>query len=245
MTPEASPFDSAIAELECQVVKLQTALETLKQLRSGGTYTATAASITSGARPGDADVQHDSFFGMTIGDAARKYLSMVKTTKSTAEIAEALERGGLKHSSKDFNTTLRSILGPREEFVRVNKDWGLTEWYPGMRKDKKAKSKAMEPETPIVAAPLSKKGPKGREPSAPIQTPNEEGLDPKAHSQIAVLKAFRPNTPLSLKDISEATGLPYRSSSKAVFKLVNAGKLRKLDVGKYEMISDASSQSAA
>ncbi len=27
---------------------------------------------------------------------------MVKVTKSTADIAEALEHGGLKHSSKDF-----------------------------------------------------------------------------------------------------------------------------------------------
>ena len=71
---------------------------------------------------------------------------MVKATKATGDIASALELGGLKHSSKDFNTTVRSVLGGREDFLRVNGDWGLTEWYPGMRnKDKKVTLKQPSP----------------------------------------------------------------------------------------------------
>lgn len=132
------PYDAAIADLESRIDRLQGTLDTLRQLR---TQADGAAQTPNTSRHGsDADIAHDTFFGMTISDAARKYLGMAKATKSTGEIAEALERGGLKHSSKDFPTTVRSIIGPRDEFLRTpNGDWGLSEWYPNMRKEKKPK----------------------------------------------------------------------------------------------------------
>lgn len=143
MTPEAevSPFDPAITELEARIKSLQNTLETLKQLRSGGADgPVPSAAVGTSLRPGDAQVQHDSFFGMTIAEATKKYLNMVKHTKSTGEIAHALETGGLKHASKDFHTTLRSTLGGKEEFLRVNGEWGLAEWYPGMGRGRTAKA---------------------------------------------------------------------------------------------------------
>jgi hypothetical protein len=145
MTPETNPYDAAIADLEARIRSMQITLETLKQLRGGDGTSFSAPSAA--ARLGDSEVQHDSFFGMTIADAAKKYLAMMKTTKSTADIAAGLEQGGLKHSSKDFSTTVRSILGSREDFLRVpNGDWGLSEWYPGKGRGKKAKA-----EKPIKA----------------------------------------------------------------------------------------------
>jgi hypothetical protein len=134
--PKATPFDAAVAEVQAKIEELRTTLMTLLRLQAehGGSLGSTTPRGT------DTEISHDTFFNMTIGEAAKKYLSMVKTTKSTADIAEGLERGGLKHSSKDFATTVRSILGPREDFTRVpNGDWGLTEWYPGIGRGKKAK----------------------------------------------------------------------------------------------------------
>jgi hypothetical protein len=153
-TPKATPFDAAVAEVQAKIEELKTTLATLLRLQAeqGGAPTSTAA-----LRGGDTEISHDTFFNMTIGEAAKKYLSMVKTTKSTAEIAEALERGGLKHSSKNFPSNVRSIIGQREDFTRVpNGEWGLTEWYPGIGRGKKpkaakakkkraAKPKAMKP----------------------------------------------------------------------------------------------------
>jgi hypothetical protein len=136
---KATPFDAAVAEVQLKIEELKTTLATLLRLQAeqGG-----APSPTGGSRGGEAEISHDTFFNMTIGEAAKKYLSIVKTTKSTAEIAEGLERGGLKHSSKSFTTTVRSIIGVREDFTRVpNGDWGLTEWYPGMGRGKKPKAK--------------------------------------------------------------------------------------------------------
>jgi len=146
MTPEAStPYDAAIADVQARIQQLQTVLEGLLQLRAQISGAAPLPSPSGNRQASETEVQHDTFFGMTIGDAAKKYLAMMKATKSTAEIAEGLERGGLKHSSKSFTTTVRSILGANESFTRVpNGDWGLTEWYSGMRKERKPKAKPAE-----------------------------------------------------------------------------------------------------
>jgi hypothetical protein len=134
--PKATPYDAAVEEVRSNIEELRTTLATLLRLQSE--Y---SGAPSPGTRGGDAEISHDTFFNMTIADAAKKYLGMVKATKSTADIAESLERGGLKHSSKDFPTTVRSILGPREDFTRVpNGDWGLADWYPGMGRGKKPKA---------------------------------------------------------------------------------------------------------
>jgi hypothetical protein len=157
---EPNHYDAVIADLEAQREKITTTIEMLQGLRgfSNGT---SKQGTDQGRAEMDSDIRSDAFFGMTIADAARKYLGIVKKAKSTSDIAVALEAGGLKHASKDFNTTLRSIIGPRrDEFVRVNGDWGLTEWYPGMRnKDRKgkpsttAKATVLEPVVEEIRAP--------------------------------------------------------------------------------------------
>jgi hypothetical protein len=150
MNPEPSPYDAAIADVQARIEKLQITLETLRQLRGQADG---SPALAGAPRNSEAEVQHDTFFGMTIGDAASKYLTMTKSTKSTAEISAALEMGGLKHSSKDFPTTVRSVLGHRSDFLRVpNGDWGLAEWYPGVARAKKLKA---EPQ-PKVAAKAEK-----------------------------------------------------------------------------------------
>lgn len=163
----SSPYDSAIESLEAQIRYLQSVLDSLKILRSGPDGTPLVFS-SGGSRDAETDVRHDTFFGMTIGDAAKKYLTMVKATKSTSEIAEALERGGLKHSSKDFPTTVRSILGPREDFTRTpNGDWGISEWYPRAKKAKPEKPKK-------TAKSKTKKKIATKAASAPAPTKNSE-----------------------------------------------------------------------
>ncbi len=138
-TTTSTPYDAGILDVEARIRNMQVALETLKQLRASYLGEPAHASPVA-TRTADTEVQHDTFFGMTIADASKKYLTMMKATKSTADIAAALELGGLKHSSKDFSSNVRSIIGNRDEFIRVpNGDWGLIEWYPGQGRGKKAK----------------------------------------------------------------------------------------------------------
>lgn len=150
---KSTPFDSAVSEVQTKIEELKTTLATL--LRLQGEYGGAPVAQSRGA---ETAISHDTFFNMTIGDAAKKYLAMVKSTKSTAEIGTALEQGGLKHSSKAFPTTVRSILGQREDFTRVpNGDWGLTEWYPGMGRGKKPKAeKSAKPKSKAKAAKTGK-----------------------------------------------------------------------------------------
>ena len=74
-----------------------------------------------------------AFTGMTIIDAARKYLTMVKRPAPTKEIVEALERGGLQHKAKDFYASVYAILrqeaqkGPKGGIRRNALDWELIE----------------------------------------------------------------------------------------------------------------------
>jgi len=213
MTPETSPFDAAISELEARIQKLQGTLETLKLLRSGAEGTIPgSASMTP--RPGDAEVQHDSFFGMTIADATRKYLNMAKHTKSTAEIAEALETGGLKHASKNFQTTLRATLGQKEEFLRVNGEWGLAEWYPGLGRGKKAKAEKPK-KARKVRANAKKTASKAAKAAGPILA--ESGVQTGPQARVEEYLAAHPDA--TAREIADALGLRIQTVGLILGKL--------------------------
>jgi hypothetical protein len=100
----------------------------------------------------DANLRSDSFFGMGIGDAAVKYLGLVKAPKNIAQIQAALEQGGLTHTSQNFYGTVFTALKRRVEnegdITKVKRgEWGLTAWYPGLRKEKKTGDSAEPGET--------------------------------------------------------------------------------------------------
>ena len=82
--------------------------------------------------PEPSDVASGSFADLTLTEAARAYLGMVKEPQSTAEIADALERGGYPTESRNFRNTVRSVLDRHaktvREIVKVHKNWGLAEW---------------------------------------------------------------------------------------------------------------------
>lgn len=216
MTPEVGPFDAAIAEVEARIKNLQITLESLKQLRASADG-ATAASVADSRQ--EVEVQHDSFFGMTIADAVRKYLNMVKHTKSTAEIAEVLEQGGLKHASKDFQTTLRSVLGPREEFLRVNGEWGLASWYPGLGRGRKPKTeKPVKRAKPQNTRRANAKKHTQAEPSpesAPISIPSSAGDRPQAR----VEEYLRSHHEATARDVATALNLRIQTVGLILGKL--------------------------
>ena len=82
--------------------------------------------------PEPSDVASGSFADLTLTEAARQYLAMMNEPQSTAEIAEALERGGYPTESRNFRNTVRSVLDRHAktvgEIVKVHKNWGLAEW---------------------------------------------------------------------------------------------------------------------
>ena len=89
---------------------------------------------------------NDSFFGMTIGEGAKKFLSATKKTATARAIAEALVAGGFKTTAKNFIENVRSILSRSPLFVLVNGQFGLAEWYPGRKTTPKKAGAATQEE---------------------------------------------------------------------------------------------------
>src|SRR5258706_11942734 len=129
-------YESVLEDLKAKREKIDAAIrgiESMLGLSSSGPGT------PGGSTHHGQDVESDSFFGMSIPDAARKYLGMKRKPQSTQDIAGALDRGGLTHQSENFGNTVGSILhrmeGAGGDVVRVGRGtWGLASWYPGRRK---------------------------------------------------------------------------------------------------------------
>lgn len=159
-------YDVVIADLEDQILELQTAIEVLKRQRDKGPSPqgmAPAPSVegvvvkmpvvrtpvprTPALEP---SIPSDAFFGMSLVDATKKYLGILKKPQGTKAIVDALERGRLQHSSKSLYSTLFTVLTRRAskdgDIVKIGLEWGLTEWYPGLRR--KVARREEQPEQP-------------------------------------------------------------------------------------------------
>jgi hypothetical protein len=132
----ANSYDAVIADLESKVASMLATIANLKSLRDGSVpirsddMSVKIAPQRSGV---PVSFRHDAFFGMTATEAAKKYLSAIKKTASVTVLAEALQAGGWKTASKNVTETLRVTLGRHPDFVKINAEFGLAEWYPGRR----------------------------------------------------------------------------------------------------------------
>jgi len=102
------------------------------------------------AQPGMASIRLDEFFGMTVLDATKKYLGMMKDPQSTPDITNALQRGGyLFQTDKPVNTVTSVLIRDDArggEVVRVGKGkFALAEWYSNRPKPKRQNEQNEEP----------------------------------------------------------------------------------------------------
>ena len=125
-------YDEVIADLEGKIAALQLTIDNLKNVRAF-TGLPTATVVKTQPQLVGSSFSHDAFFQMTAADAARKYLAATKRTINISALAEALVAGGWKSSSKNVTKNLRTMLSRHPDFIRVNGEFGLTEWYPGRR----------------------------------------------------------------------------------------------------------------
>jgi hypothetical protein len=182
-------YEAVLNDLERQkadIQNIQKAIDALRLIMSLGTLIGPAGAPT--ARPLDPqDIPSDAFFGLSIGEAAKKYLTIVKRKQTIQEIADALDRGGLPHSSTDFLATVRAMINrlakSDTELVRVGPGaaWGLSSWYgnrrpkeaPAKPKGKRRKKSAGRPKEQQAAKPAT---PPAAKPSLTIVQQAEEVL---------------------------------------------------------------------
>jgi hypothetical protein len=228
MNHETSHIESTIADLRAWRDQIDAAILTLEH------FSAKGASLPSSAPPGapraNGEVTNDAFFQMTVPDAAEKYLRIMKATKEIPEIAEALLRGGLKSSSKNFSDMARTVLSRDERFVRVpSGGWGLSEWYPAMRKEKKPKS-------PPATPPKSPFAP-GTKTASDSLAGNVNG---DAASKILASLAQNLSEEWTATKLSEKTGLKIKTVQGTIFRLRHDGKITNRVDGKGYVLTGGS-----
>jgi hypothetical protein len=86
---------------------------------------------TPSALPSAVDIHPDSFFGLSIIEASKKFLRMARRAQHLTAIASALEQGGLKRPADNVLSGILVRAAKGREVTKVGKGmWGLSEWYP-------------------------------------------------------------------------------------------------------------------
>lgn len=154
-------YSAVLADLKARRDKLDAAIEAIGQIIGSG---ALAESGALSASPSPGAITEDAFFGMSILDAATKYLAIVKKPQTAAEIAEALERGGFTHSSKSFDSSVYTMLKREHdrdgEITKIGRSkWALASWYPGRKTSQKRPASESAVPSWVEAAEGSSQGP--------------------------------------------------------------------------------------
>jgi len=143
MSDQPINYEAVLADLEARKAQIEAAIVGIRLVM--GQSSAGPSGPTGGGSPyAGSTPAHDAFIGMSIPEAAKKYLNTVRKKLSTQELMTAMEAGGLPPSK--YNTVY-AILRRREnqvgDIINMKGDWALQEWYPNYRK----KSSSGEPET--------------------------------------------------------------------------------------------------
>jgi len=124
-------YRAVLADLKAKRAVLDYAITGLEALISGESSSVVP---NSGETPVGVPIQPDTFVGLNIAEAASKYLRIMgRGAKSTEQIADGLNRGGLNCTQSSVSAILRRNNNSGEgDVIKIGRGlWGLEEWYPG------------------------------------------------------------------------------------------------------------------
>jgi hypothetical protein len=138
MPVEEIDYEAVLADLEERRSKIDAAIDAVKGIIASLGITPTGSSRVRGPQ----DISTDAFFNLNTGEAARKYLGMVKGAQSVSQVWEALKRGGLPDISYNavYNALSRRENNPGDVVKLPDNTWGLAEWYGGGTAPKKRRT---------------------------------------------------------------------------------------------------------
>jgi hypothetical protein len=146
MTTGNVNYNAVLADLENRKAQIESAIAAVKAIiaASGGSFDGTNGGVIS-----PDNIPTGAFLRLSIADATKKFLDMVKTKQSVPQITQALERGGLPPAKTN---TVYAVLRRREndigDIIRLGDEWALAEWYPNnpnLRKRTPEKPRAKKP----------------------------------------------------------------------------------------------------
>ncbi len=222
MSQEPNHIDAAIADLESWLARISTAIETLKYFRSQGGALPVIPDPGEVARVSlNGDIPHDAFFQMTVADAAEKYLGMAKKTKRIPELSDALLKGGVKSSSKKFPDMVRIMIRRDPRFVNVNSEWGLRDWYPGMRRGQR-----------VAEQPAERK-------SIPAKPMPAKNSGPSIRERTLELLQSKPTQVFTPGEVAERLEEAKPSVNTALCELAGRRQIARPEKGKYQALKEA------
>lgn len=186
------------------------------------------------------EVPAGAFLGKSIPESAKLYLSIVKSKKTTREIADALRKGGMETSSTNFENIvhagLNRAMNNASAFLRVGKTWALPEWYPaGVRvaqdrreNRKPRKTKRRRSERQQSAAEVPQKTESG---------PMTEGHHPeKLWERAVAFISAHPTEEFTANQLSEKFGIHTKVISMTLGRPVKKGLIRMPAPGTYAAV---------
>jgi hypothetical protein len=145
--PKPSPYDAVIADLRAKRDQIDQLIQNLEALKGGvpmlAPGTIPSPTILGSAGLGDpSQIAPGAFLGLGIEEAVKNLLRVRKRAMSAQEIATDLLAGGLHLKSDTPGNTIASVLSRAflrgGEIVRISRgQWGLQEWYPTRRFDRR------------------------------------------------------------------------------------------------------------
>ncbi len=129
MSQTSINYKAVLADLVARRAKLDTAILAIEEIAgSDGNDTAVPSHPKLGSMP----TTTREYRGMTIADAAIKFLKTAGSPQLTGTIAEALRLGGINSNSKSMYRTLYNTLNTRrdkhQDVTKEGAKWGLAEW---------------------------------------------------------------------------------------------------------------------
>lgn len=134
-------YEAVLADLIARRDKLNSAISGIESML--GIASSPTTSNRNVDHKNDSIIQEDSFFGMTVLEAAKKYLAMGKKPMPVSSITDALKQGGYLFQTGNPLNTVQAVLSRSHsnsgDVVRVSKGtFGLAEWYSNRAKRKKS-----------------------------------------------------------------------------------------------------------
>ncbi|HTV59275.1 MAG TPA: hypothetical protein VMJ93_10420 [Verrucomicrobiae bacterium] len=229
-----------IAELEAKRDLLDKAIASFRAIQASGVLFGSAEdaippmadSVAVSLHGGEVPV--GAFLGKSIPEAAKLALQIIKRKATSREIAEALKKGGVETTSKNFFSIVHSILMRSAKsgagIVKLDRShWGLAEWYPrGVASGASSRSNGKKRQKP---------GPKPKERTQQVEakTATASGTVPQR-----LWDALnKPGVELSAQEIAAKAGTKSNVAMMLLGKWIKSGEVEKTAAGKYHIVKTA------
>lgn len=240
-------YQAVLADLKARRAQLDQAIAGIEIILGDVIEVGESAAAQLGNAGPMPTIHPDTFFGLGIAEAAKKYLKMLRRAQHTTAIADALGKGGMKRPAENnlFSILARAAKG--REVVKVGKGmWGLAEWYPKPPKEpseeRRKPRKTGRPKTSAKKVVASEK--KAKTKAARILRASRDGAKSGGArpSDVALEVMRAAGKPLHAVEITKrvnergvtASRLPIESF---LSRQVKAGKMQKVAPGTYALAS--------